>query len=158
MPSPISPTLPPMSDADRQKLAYLLLLSWEKQLPLLATGSQVIGGATSDSDWDYVLLCERWNRSLADAIESIGFQSQSNERGTDEYGNRMTFRTYRSGKLNLIICRQRNVFNDWNRATEVAKALRPRTKQQRIQIFDSVFLHTSLFEDVPQVLEVSDDF
>lgn len=159
MPSSISPILPPMNDSDRQKLAYLLLLSWEKQLPLLATGSRVIGGATIDSDWDYVLLCEHWNRSLADAIESMGFaQTNNDDHSGDVYGNRMTYKTYRYGKLNLIVCRHRSVFDNWNRATEIAKALRPRTKEQRIQIFDSVFLQTSFFGHAPRVQEVSDDF
>lgn len=137
---PTEPSLRPMSDQDRSKLALLLLLSFEKQLPLLATGSRIIGGATNDSDWDYVLLCERGDRSISDAIESIGFERSSTEESYEGvYGNRMTYRTYRCGKLNLIVSRSRLAFNKWGQATELAKAVRPQTKQQRIQIFDAVF-------------------
>ena len=85
-----------------------------------------------DTDVDFVVL---YKGSPMD-IEDAGWMDTT---GSDEaYGHSLTFRTYRSGEVNLIVVGEDIEFTKWRIATVAAKALNMRCKHQRIELFQGV--------------------
>ena len=80
---------------------------WVKDLPL-ATGSRVIGGATEDSDYDYVCTAEEFKKKFPKYVSNLeeyvaGDDSFLAIKENDEEGR----------IINLIIVKDRQVLNAW---------------------------------------------
>lgn len=133
------PELRTMDDDDRRTLSLVLLMAFERGWPIVSTGSRVIGGATDESDYDYVVLIEGFGRRINEQIVSLGFVRTNDNTGNNPYGTRASVATYRSGSLNLIVTQSKTAFRAWVRATDVAQAISPETKEERVTIFDKVF-------------------
>ena len=133
--------LPPMVEADRETLARVLLFCFERSKAIFPTGSRVLGGASVNSDYDYVIDASNIMDATRQYLVQLGFTPADAER---EYGDRGS-KSFRCGNLNLIVCRGSKPFNNWSRATDVAKLLRPRTKAERILVFESVFGEREFF-------------
>ena len=103
------------------------------KLPNFRTGSrEVCNPPVMDTDVDFVVL---YKGSPMD-IEDAGWMDTT---GSDEaYGHSLTFRTYRSGEVNLIVVGEDIEFTKWLIATVAAKALNMRDKHQRIELFQGV--------------------
>jgi hypothetical protein len=130
-----------MNDEDRNTLRNLLLLAHEHNKEVVPTGSRVIGGATEDSDYDYVM---RFGGPIYRNVESIGFVQQGIVEG--EYDRGDTFVHYRCGNINLISAYGANDLNMWKKCTEVATAMKPRTKEERTTIFEAIRTDQSVVE------------
>lgn len=123
-----------MPDEDRSNLSRLLLYAHERSLPLAKTGSQVIGGSTPESDWDYVIYSPQMAVTRRQLIEDGWTEdpSASANRATPSYN-------LRKGRLNIILVGYTHDFHTWKKATEIAKAYGPSNKEERVAIFDAVF-------------------
>lgn len=146
-PTLVSATPPQITDAygamspeDREELGEWMIRALMWGIRVLPTGSQVIGGATEDSDWDFVLdpgpnltqytigrdlLRRQWMEP-----EIAAASANAADRGSQ---------SYRFGKLNFIVVHDTAAMQYWARATEVARVLGCETKQERIAVFDDVF-------------------
>lgn len=105
----------------------------EKKLAHFRTGSrEICNPPVMNTDVDFVVLHKRSPMDIEDA-------GWLNTTGTDEsYGTSMTFRTYRSGCVNLIVVNTNVDFTKWHIATVAAKALNMTEKRQRIALFQGV--------------------
>lgn len=96
---------------------------------LRRTGSQLIEGI-EPNDLDYV--ADDPNSKLEEWLNKQGWQRGGSEREEEE------FTSYKQGKYNVIICHTREYFTKYLMATELLVKLQPKTKQERIDIFDTV--------------------
>lgn len=101
-----------------------------EQIPYLLTGSRIIcNPPIMDTDIDIVV----WDRSGTN-FEAYGFDYTS---GDGEYLD-TGFDTYRQGEVNLIVVSDGSMFKAWRVATESAKALNLKSKDDRIRHFQGV--------------------
>lgn len=103
------------------------------KLPNFRTGSrEVCNPPVMDTDVDFVVLYQGSPMDIEDAgwMDTTG----SNE----SYGHSLTFSTYRSGEVNLIVVGECIEFTKWSIATVIAKAVNMRDKHQRIKLFQGV--------------------
>lgn len=101
------------------------------------TGSRCIEGAyTRDSDWDFVVYDpgrEFYNYLIKNPkTYSVGGS-----------GNQGEFQSFKAKSVcdvtNFILVDDKDIFNKWIAATELAKAMKATDKETRIKIFDTVF-------------------
>lgn len=133
-----------MPQADRENLSNLLLFCHERNLPLTCTGSQVIGGATGESDWDYVVYSNYYHQHLNELVQ-MGWERPLSLGASHNRVDSSSI-SLRLGRLNVIFTASPVKFNMWKRATDIAKAYAPRDKEQRIALFDAVFSDTPIRE------------
>lgn len=127
-----------MNDTDRTKLRDLVFFCFERNLPIVPTGSRGIASSEDireDSDYDYVV------KTTPDVTRYL--RDQGYERNGEIYGQDRVFQAWRSGQLNII---QASI-PKWLEATQLANKLRCRTKEQRVAVFDSVFNGNGLWDD-----------
>jgi len=100
-----------------------------------ATGSRVTkDGWTEASDWDYVVYDPEntlHNKLSKDSRWSID-GSGNGVLGVD-------FQSYKQGTTNLIVVCKDTIWKKYIIATNLLRMLNPKTKKERIAIFDSVF-------------------
>lgn len=96
---------------------------------LRRTGSQLVEGI-EPNDLDYV--ADDPNGILEEWLNTTGWTRGGSERDEEE------FTSYKQGKYNVIICHTRGYFTKYLMATELLVKLQPKTKQERIDIFDTV--------------------
>jgi hypothetical protein len=100
-----------------------------------ATGSRVTqDGWTESSDWDYVVYDPEntlHTKLVKDSSWTLG-GSGNGVLGIDFY-------SFKQGNVNLIITNKDPVWKKYIIATNLLRMLNPKTKKERIAIFDSVF-------------------
>ena len=138
-----------MTETDRETLSRVLLFCFERNKRVYPTGSRVIGGSTPDSDWDYVIEAQYVSDLLGRYLLDLGFVVAE---GADGYEARCSV-SYRCGAINLIVCNGRSYFENWIKATEVAKVIQPDSKEQRVLIFDAVFGEMNVLDVLRNELE-----
>lgn len=101
------------------------------------TGSRVIcDPPPTDTDEDWVCFQPQYDAAIA-ALEEDGFKSE----GSPKFytgNNRGSFRSLRKGNVNLILTDQREFFDLFVSATELAKRFNLREKADRIALFQVV--------------------
>ncbi len=97
---------------------------------MVFTGSQIIGGAKPDSDWDFVVSCsipELWEKR---------FPVVTN-RGSVSCEGSCYITTYRFGKVNLIVDhRGPQILDNWRIATDYCIEHGLVDKTERIKAFE----------------------
>lgn len=111
--------------------SYHLLVDFcmRNDIWLRRTGSQLIEGI-EPNDLDYV--ADDPSGKLEEWLNTTGWVRGGSEREEEE------FTSYKQGKYNVIICHTREYFTKYLMATELLVKLQPKTKQERIDIFDTV--------------------
>lgn len=111
--------------------SYHLLVDFcmRNDIWLRRTGSQLVEGI-EPNDLDYV--ADDPNGILEEWLNITGWVRGGSEREEEE------FSSYKQGKYNVIICHTREYFTKYLMATELLVKLQPKTKQERIDIFDTV--------------------
>lgn len=100
------------------------------------TGSHYIcNPPVTDTDIDFIILVNEEWESIVDLIDK-GWVKY----GNGKYGN-TDFVSLRKGKYNYIITSNEIFFNKFRAATELAKALNLKKKEDRIKLFDMVIEH-----------------
>jgi hypothetical protein len=105
-----------------------------------ATGSKVTtDGWTSESDWDYVVY---------DPDNTLYFKLSEDKSGWSEglSGNGMVgldFTSWKQGHTNLILVNKDAIWKKWVIATNLLRIMNPKTKEERIKLFDNVFGKTT---------------
>jgi len=110
---------------ERERLKNLQFKTLEAEGYFFPTGSREIGGWNRSSDFDFVISWGDYNVDLRFYLRTQGFSSS-------------TFSiegSYRLGNLNIIVTDQPK---QWEKATKLAKALRLREKESRINLFENV--------------------
>lgn len=101
------------------------------------TGSRVIcDPPPNDTDEDFCVLVEDWDDARA-YFEAVGFKLDGKPEfytGNDNGG----FRSYRKGDINLIATTDREFFELFRTATELARRFNLRRKSDRIALFQAV--------------------
>lgn len=108
------------------KLARFCL---DNDLWIKRTGSQLVHGV-EPNDYDYVVEDEQGK--LKTFLDTMGFTRGGSEVPEAE------FTAYRHGLVNVIVCTSRPYFNKYLMATELLHQLQPKTKEERVDIFDTV--------------------
>lgn len=105
-----------------------------------ATGSRVTqDGWTEHSDWDYVVYDpEGTLQAKLDKPDSHWVLGGS---GNGELGS--DFLSYKREDVNLILVNKDEYWKKYIIATNLLKLLNPKTKKERIALFDSVFGRTT---------------
>lgn len=122
-----------MDEETQRALKELQLFIFQHNLESIRTGSREIGGWTEESDWDIVVL---WKNNAPDVADA--FQENWVYGGSGRFDD-TSFRSYKAGKINLIQVYDPEEFRLWSLATSVALILKPRTKAERVALFDQVF-------------------
>lgn len=104
---------------------------------IYATGSRVICSPPSmDTDEDYI-LCTSDLKRLHTFLEENGFKSSIKDQEEYELHGE-GFYCYRKGHLNLIVTEDRTFYNNFVKATILAKKMNLLEKEQRIALFKYV--------------------
>jgi hypothetical protein len=98
------------------------------------TGSQVIGGATSDSDFD-ILVQVKEIRSATDYITG-GYTWSTVEYGL--IGEDTHFQSLKHGSVNLILTDKTEFYDLFMLATKTARMLNLTKKEDRIRLFQFI--------------------
>lgn len=124
-------SLPSVSAILEDISSYRLLVDFcmRNDIWLRRTGSQLIEGI-EPNDLDYV--ADDPNGKLEEWLNTTGWTRGGSEREEEE------FTSYKQGQYNVIICHTRECFTKYLMATELLVKLQPKTKQERIDIFDTV--------------------
>lgn len=93
------------------------------------TGSQLVDGI-EPNDYDFVV--EDTECVMKEWLERNGFHTGGSVLPESE------FTSWKNGPVNVIVCNSRPFFKKYLMATELLKQLQPKTKQERIDIFDTV--------------------
>lgn len=106
-----------------------------------ATGSRVTkSGWTEDSDWDYVIFDP--DMKLEGELMKDGWELGGSGAVAAELNDRM-FSSLKKGQVNFILVCSEDQWKKWIIATNLLKMMDPKTKEERIGIFDTVFGKTS---------------
>ena len=98
---------------------------------MVFTGSQIIGGAKPDSDWDFVVACSEGELNL----KRIPAPDTTCGRISCEHTRKIT--TYRFGKVNLIVDhRGPQILDNWRIATDYCIEHGLVDKTERIKAFE----------------------
>lgn len=112
-----------------------------------ATGSRVIcDPAPTDTDEDWIVLVapekfdEFWEHLIADGFELGGSELPEPAEADETIYNYGCFNSFKKGDLNYIVTTNQEFFDNFDRATVLAKALNLVNKDGRITLFQ-VFLY-----------------
>jgi hypothetical protein len=94
------------------------------------TGSQVLGGATEDSDHDYVMLQSEYDKHFNFPYSQYG----------DIFGTASVKQWFNGNCINLLITETQTQFDAWVYATETYKTLvsKPVNKGLRVKLFSAL--------------------
>jgi hypothetical protein len=94
------------------------------------TGSQVLGGATEDSDYDYVMLQSEYDKHL-----NFPYSQYGNILGTSSVKH-----WFNGDCINILITKTQIQFDAWVYATETYKTLvsKPVNKELRVKLFSAL--------------------
>jgi hypothetical protein len=94
------------------------------------TGSQVLGGATEDSDHDYVMLQSNYDTNFNSPYSQYG----------DIFGTTSVKQVFNGNCINILITETQTQFNAWIYATETYKTLvsKPVNKELRVKLFSAL--------------------
>ena len=94
------------------------------------TGSQVLGGATEDSDHDYVMLQSEYDKYFTFPYSQYG----------DIFGTTSVKQWFIGNCINILTTETQTQFDAWVYATETYKTLvsKPVNKELRIKLFSSL--------------------
>lgn len=95
------------------------------------TGSRVIGGATDESDYDYVFV---YSVDKSKALQQAGFVISPHE----EYPGQRIKACYRKGAINLIGVEDQTDYDKWLKATRLACMMDLKEKHQRVTLFQFI--------------------
>lgn len=110
----------------------------EKGYWVKATGSRVTTHFTDKSDYDYVIFDP--DGKLEVSLMYDGWElGGSGDKG--ELTGR-AFSSLKKGGINFILVSQESQWKKWVVATNLLKAINPKTKEERIKLFDTVFGNT----------------
>jgi hypothetical protein len=102
-----------------------------------ATGSRVTkSGWTNESDWDYVIFDP--GMKLESELMKDGWELGGSGEELDR-----CFSSLKKGQVNFILVKSEDIWKKWIIATNLIKAMDPKTKEERVGIFDTVFGKTS---------------
>lgn len=100
-----------------------------------ATGSRVTkDGWSEESDWDYVVY-DPEKKLLDKLTHAASWTMDGSGNGTAG----VDFNSFKSGNTNLILVSKESVWKNYIIATNLIRAINPKTKKERVEIFDSVF-------------------
>lgn len=102
---------------------------------ILPTGSRhIVSPPVMDTDEDYVVyIDDEPLKDVALHLEDFGWKMDSNKK----YHNGNFF-SVRQGDINLIVVNNLNYFRRWEWATELAKKLNLKEKEDRVALFEHV--------------------
>lgn len=101
-----------------------------------ATGSRVTkDGWTEESDWDYVIFDP--DMKLEPELMKDGWELGGS--GVVEVESFRCFSSLKKGNLNFILVNKEEDWKKWVIATNLLKMMNPKTKEERIKLFDTVF-------------------
>ena len=118
--------------------------TWDRQNTLMklidngywvkATGSRVTTNFTEESDYDYVVFDPEYKLMLEGwALGGSGDNGHLNGR---------IFSSLKKGPINLILVDKEDQWKKWIIATNLIKAINPTSKEERINLFNTVFGNT----------------
>lgn len=115
------------------------LMGNENFLDFLPTGSrEICDPAPTDTDYDIVALIDGKNSGW-NFIHQVGFTLNSINEEEYELGENFFFQCFRLGEINLIVTDDPDFFRRWKIATKIAKEQNITDKDERIELFDTVF-------------------
>lgn len=96
------------------------------------TGSSVIGGATSTSDTDIVVV---YDRELDQVLRQAGWEG-TDDRMLDQgrYPNTSVEECYRFNEYNIIAVKDQEAYDKWYKFTQLACMLYLKEKSQRVML------------------------
>ncbi len=101
-----------------------------------ATGSRVTKyGWTNDSDWDYVIFDP--DLKLEGELMKNGWELGGS--GLAEAESFRCFSSLKKGNLNFLLVNKEDQWKKWIIATNMLKMMDPKTKEERVKLFDTVF-------------------
>lgn len=101
----------------------------DNDLWIKRTGSQLIEGI-EPNDYDFVV--EDTENIMRDWLIRNDYQIGGSDTPESE------FTSWKNGKVNIIVCNSRPYYQKYLMATELLKQLQPKTKEERVDIFDTV--------------------
>lgn len=109
------------------------------------TGSQVIGGATPESDLDIVVQVEDYNQALAELVDA-DFTPDTSEDYADV--SESNFVSAKKDKINIILVASDLYFEAWLEATQLACGIHmaQASKEYRHELFRAVWREKGLSE------------
>ena len=112
-----------LSTLSQEQMAMIYLLGFK-------TGSQVLGGATEDSDHDYVMLQSDYDANFNFTYSQYG----------DIFGTTSVKQIFNGNCINILITETQTQFDAWVYATETHKTLvsKPVNKELRIKLFSAL--------------------
>ncbi len=101
-----------------------------------ATGSRVTkSGWTNESDWDYVIF----DPDLKLEGELLNGSWELGGSGVAEAESFRCFSSLKKGNLNFLLVNKEDQWKKWIIATNMLKMMDPKTKEERVKLFDTVF-------------------
>lgn len=116
-----------LTEEERGVLMRVVYFCFERNIPVVPTGSRVIGGHTDSSDWDF---CINTTAEHLNYFESLGFESGGSDVRT---GDSLRFK-----RLNIICIFGEASFKRWVKATKMALDLRLTNKRDRVNLFETI--------------------
>ena len=111
---------------------------------VFATGSRVTTHFDpKESDWDYVVLDEDFTLANHYTMEDFWYQGESGNQYSD-FLSRKKIMKDSSCVVNLIFVPTKEVFNQYVMATNLIRKVDPKTKAERIELFDLIFKSNGL--------------
>ncbi len=104
-----------------------------------ATGSRVTTHFTDQSDHDYVIFDPECK--LEQELMKEGWELGGSGHFADLSGR--IFSSLKKGPVNFILVSKEDQWKKWIIATNLLKVLNPKTKEERIKLFDTVFGNTA---------------
>ena len=106
---------------------------------LYPTGSYYIcDPQVTTTDKDFVVLISTTFVEADTQLEAAGYKYSSIDQDEYDVNGGGSFRCYRKGDVNLIVTDCEDMYNKWQDATELAKAMKLNNKEQRIRLFQYV--------------------
>jgi len=120
--------MPSMSETTRMIFGELAELVFSLNGKIEATGSQMIAGATDESDWDYFILIPGGYAALVRGLTELGFN----------HGGSFYESSYKKGLINAICLHTEREWEHWHVATYGARVLGLTSREERIIFFEGV--------------------
>lgn len=124
----------------QEDLKDVLKFCVDNDIWIRRTGSQLIEDVVPE-DRDFV--AEDIDGKLVPYLEQNGYWLGGSSRPEAQ------FMSWKKGEVNIIVCHDREYFRKYLMATELLKKMQPKTKQERINIFDTIFGTNNKDTDVP---------
>jgi Nucleotidyltransferase domain len=121
--------------ATLQEVALELVMAGKH---IYATGSRVTSNYTKDSDYDIVVLDdEDWSTHNKYSEEDRWYTGESGNQYSEFMSLKKTM--VNTDTINLIFVRTKDTFQNYVMATDLIRKVNPKTKKERIELFDLIF-------------------